>query len=118
MPAEILSTIGSAITTVKKLAEISDKIKNAELRNLIGDLSLKLADLKMELSEVTNENTELKKKIRSLESTEFDPCPKCRARAWQLQGSVPHPDFGTAVSVRTYKCSACGFSEKQEFTRL
>ena len=91
---EIIATVSAAITTAKKLKEISDKIKDAELRNLIGDLSLELAEIKMQLADVMHENTELKNKIRTLESPEGDPCPKCRKRGWHVESSNPDPTFG------------------------
>jgi hypothetical protein len=46
---DVLVLAGTACGTVKKLVAIREKIKDAEARNLIGDLSISLADLKMEV---------------------------------------------------------------------
>jgi DNA-directed RNA polymerase subunit RPC12/RpoP len=113
----IVPSITAAITTAKKLMEISEKIKDAELRNLIGDLNLKLADIKIQLANVIDENIQLKAKIKSLEGTEGEKCPKCRRPGWQLESSTRHPIFGDVGGVqRLYKCSLCGFSESKLIT--
>ena len=50
------------------------------------------------------------------EIPEPDPCPRCKKRGWELKNSRPHPDFDFAgISERTYECSLCGFSEKQNY---
>lgn len=114
---EIISSITAAITTAKKMMEISEKIKDAELRNLVGDLSIKLADIKIQLANVTEENTQLKARVRALESTEGEKCPKCRKPGLQLESSRLHPLFGeVGVIERMYKCSLCGFSESKQIT--
>ena len=68
----IIATIGSAIDLCKKLREVSAKVSNAELKNLIGDLSLNLADLKMELADMQEENLRLKKEIEKKKSSAKD----------------------------------------------
>jgi hypothetical protein len=110
----IIPSITAAIATTKKLMEISEKIKDAELRNLIGDLNLKLADIKIQLANAIEQNIELKAKVTSLESIEGEKCPKCRRTGWQLESSTPHPIFGDVGGMeRVYKCSLCGFSESK-----
>jgi regulator of replication initiation timing len=114
---EIISSITAAITTAKKMKEISDKIKNAELRNLVGDLSLELAEIKTQLAEVSDENRQLKLKVRELESAEGEPCPKCFKRGWHVESSQRDPMFGDLGGIRRiYKCSVCGFSESTLIT--
>jgi len=56
---DIVSSISTAITIVKRLNEISNNIKDAEFKNLLADLSLELADTKLRLSEIIVENSEL-----------------------------------------------------------
>jgi hypothetical protein len=109
---DIVASVTSAISIAKKLKEASDKIRNADLKNLIGDLSLELADIKVHLAEVIEENSNLKAKIKSLESAEGEPCPKCKRRAWAVAHSKRHPVFGdVGCLLRTYKCAECGFTE-------
>lgn len=115
--AEVFSSIATAIATAKKLKEVSDKMKNAELRNLMADLSLELAEIKTHLADLTTENTQLKTKIRELENAEGEPCPKCRKKGWQLESSRPDPTFAAVGGIRrTYKCSLCGFTENKLIT--
>lgn len=97
--------------------EISEKVKDAELRNLVGDLSIRLADVKIQLAKVTEENTQLKARVWALESAEGEKCPKCRKPGFQLESSRPHPLLGdVGVIERMYKCSLCGFSESKQIT--
>jgi hypothetical protein len=114
---EIISSITAAIATAKKLKEISDKTKDADLRNLLADLSLELAEIKTQLADMMDENRQLKEKIRTLESVEGEPCPKCRARGWHVESSRPDPQFGRLGGIRRlYKCSLCGYSEDKLIT--
>lgn len=66
--ADILSSIGNAITLAKRLKEISDNIKDAELKNVLADLSLELADTKLKLADIITENADLKTKLLDLEN--------------------------------------------------
>jgi len=87
--ADVLALVGSAIDRVKRLKAITDKIRDAESRNLIGDLSISLADLRLEIADLKNENlrlqTELKQKKVSesegrklqAEQTDRRPCVAC-----------------------------------------
>jgi DNA repair exonuclease SbcCD ATPase subunit len=112
-----LSSISRAITTAKKLREISDKIKNADLRNLVADLTLELAEMKTQLADVTEENRKLKARNADLESSEGEQCPKCQKRGWKLENSFPDPTFGTVGGIRrVYKCYLCGFTESPLIT--
>src|SRR5260370_13486539 len=103
---EIVSSISSAIAIAKKLREVSDKIKDADLKNLLADLTLELAEIKTHLAEVMEENTRLKAKISDLESTEGEKCLKCLKRGWKLESGHPDPVFGELGGRRRiYKCT-------------
>jgi hypothetical protein len=112
--SDLITSISTAITLAKRLKAISENIKDAEFKNLLADLSLELADMKLRLAAVVEENIKLKEKVRQLESVEGEPCPKCRKRGWQLESSKPDHLFGDLGGIRrTYKCSFCGFSEEK-----
>lgn len=114
---DIITTIGTSISLANRLREISKNIENAEFKNLLADLSLELADLKLNLAGVLDENAELKSRVRELEASDADPCPKCRKRTWELNSSKPHRTLGElGAMVRTYKCADCGFSEETVVT--
>jgi hypothetical protein len=110
---EIISSISSAIAIAKKLKDVSDKIKDADFKTLlVADLNLELAEIKMQLAGVLEENTRLKSKISDLESVEGEKCPKCRKHGWELKRSHPDIVFGSGGGIRRfYECSLCGFSE-------
>jgi len=62
--ADPLSIVTGAIKTLQKLREISQKMKNAEIRNLAADLSLNLADLKLQIAELQEENAGLRVQLK------------------------------------------------------
>ena len=114
---DIISTISSAISIASRLKTISDNIKDAEFKNLLADLSLELADVKLKLANIIEENTVLKQRIKEIEVAQGDPCPKCRKRTFELVSSKPDIIFGEARGIRRlYKCSSCGFSEEKLIT--
>ena len=116
--SEIFSTIASAISTAKKLKELSDKARDAEFKNLVADLHLQLAETKTQLADLMQDNTRLKDKIRSLESVQCAPCPSCRKPGWHVEKSERDSLFGEVGGIRrTYKCSFCGFSEEKLVTK-
>lgn len=59
-----ISLIGGALETVKKLREISEKVKDADTRNLIADLNIALADLKSEIASLKEENVRLTEELK------------------------------------------------------
>ena len=112
-----ITAITNAIGLLTRLKKISENIRDAELKNLLADLSLELAEVKIRMAGLMEENLELKNKIKELESVEGDPCPKCRKRGWQIEKSEPDEVFGELGGIRrTYKCSLCGFTESQLLT--
>jgi hypothetical protein len=117
--AEILSTITTAIGIGKQLIAFGEKTQNAELKNVVADLLLKLAEIKTQLASVIEDNSRLKTQIRELESAtgKGEICPKCRKYGWRVASSRPDTVFGQAGGIRrTYKCDLCGFSEQMLVT--
>lgn len=111
---DIVTMLSTAITLAARLKKISENIKDAEFKNLLADLSLELADAKMKLASLVEENTELKVKLKAIEKAEGDPCPKCHERGWHLEDSKPDKIFGDLGGMRRiYKCSFCGFTEEK-----
>jgi hypothetical protein len=111
-----ITAITNALGLLTQLKQISGNIRDAEFKNLLADLSLELAEVKMKMAGLMNENLELQNRIKELESVEGDPCPKCRKRGWQIEKSEKHPQRTLAkvgFLLRTYKCSLCGFSEER-----
>mgnify|MGYP001198615759 CR=1 FL=1 len=58
-----ISSLESIITGLKTVKDINDKLKNAELSNIIADLMMNTADLKINVSNLQLENHELKQKL-------------------------------------------------------
>lgn len=57
---DVLAALGTVVETAKRLREISQKIKDAETKNLIADLNLNLADLKIQVADLQDENRRLR----------------------------------------------------------
>jgi hypothetical protein len=111
---ELLPVLNTAINLVGKLRDISDKLKHAELKSLIADLTLQMADLKIGMAGLLEENDDLKRKIRKLESSENDPCPRCKKRTWAVEDIVPDEIYGMMGATRhNYRCSECGLTESK-----
>lgn len=111
---EAIPAISTAITIAKRLKEVTDKVRDAEIKNLLADLSLELANAKLERASIIGENAELKEQIRNLQALDGEPCPKCRKRTWVVEKSEPDEIFGELGSVRrTYRCVSCDFTEQE-----
>lgn len=67
---DVISTVGNAFNVVKRLKEVGKNIEGAEFSNLLADLSLKLADTKMMIVDLKEENARLKSQL--LESNNID----------------------------------------------
>ncbi len=68
--ADILGTVSTVIETAKKLRKVSEKVQDAETKNLVADLNLELADLKSKIAELKEENTELRNKLSQFREAE------------------------------------------------
>jgi hypothetical protein len=112
-----IAAITNAIGLVTRLKKIAENVRDAEFKSVLADLTIELAEVKMKMAGLMNENLELQNRIKELESIEGDPCPRCRKRGWQIESSRKHPHFGEmGILLRTHKCSFCGFSEEEMIT--
>jgi hypothetical protein len=64
---EPLSTIATVLATAKKLREVAQKVKDAEVKGLIADLSLQLSDLKGQVADLQDENLDLRRQLKARE---------------------------------------------------
>ena len=111
---ELVSTVSTAIELVKKARDLTSTLRHAELKNIIGDLSLQLADVKIGMADLVEENHRLKKELESLRNADGDPCPKCRLKTFRVESSRPDSAFGVVGGIRReLLCSSCGYSEEQ-----
>jgi len=62
----MIDTFSTLLGTAKKLYEVSEKIKNAEMRSLVADLQNQIADVKTELAAMKEENLRLTDQINTL----------------------------------------------------
>jgi len=111
---EVIEAVANAISLTKRLRDISENIKEAELKNILADLSIELAEAKMKVADLISENTDLRKQLSEIETAPGEACPSCRKYTYVVVKSEPDRTFGDLGGLRrTYKCSLCGFTEKQ-----
>lgn len=95
--------------------DIIDLVKTGatiEAQEKIMELRTSALDAQEENIRLRNRISELEARIKTLESLEGEPCPRCRKRTWVVETSQPDPTFGDLGGVRrTYKCSECGLIE-------
>ncbi len=60
----ITEALSSLVTTSKRLLEVAKNIRDAETKNLIADLNLHIADFKMKVVALQEENAQLKAQLR------------------------------------------------------
>ena len=72
---DLITSVSTAIAIAKRLKEISENIKDAEFKNLLADLSLELADMKLRLAGVVEENVKLRSKIDDLVKSQVSVTP-------------------------------------------
>jgi len=113
MVLEVVKSVSTAISIASRLKGIAANIKDVEFKNLLADLSIELADVKMKLAGVLDENTQLKDRLRVLENAEGEPCPSCHKHGWHVVSSKPDPKFELVGAIkRQYKCSFCGYEDE------
>jgi hypothetical protein len=66
--SDTLAIIGKLVQIGKTLRDVADLVKDAQTKNLIADLNLVLADLKMQVAELQEENLSLKGQVRTLQA--------------------------------------------------
>lgn len=116
---ELLPALDTAIGLVKKLKEVGNKLKHSELMNLVGDLSLELANMKIGMSDLIEENDGLKRRLASIENADGDPCPSCKQRTFSVQSSEQDKVYGFMGKMRwKYLCASCGFKDEKLVGRL
>ena len=69
---EIIAGLTSAIDIVKKINLLNDKIKDADIKMLIADLNIELANAKNSIAELVTENQKLKTEIYELKNTKIE----------------------------------------------
>jgi hypothetical protein len=51
--SDVIGSVTTAISLAKRLRDISENIKVAEFKNVLADLSLELANVKLKLADVS-----------------------------------------------------------------
>lgn len=86
---DILGSLSAALAIASKVKIVSKHVRDADFKNLLADLNIKLAEAKMKMGDLLEENVRLKERIRELEKVEGDRCPRCHKMTWLLDSSKP-----------------------------
>ncbi|GAB3672233.1 hypothetical protein [Salinisphaera aquimarina] len=69
--ADLISTTTTAIQLVSRLREVNKNIANAEFNNLIADLSIELANMKVQVAGLIEEHDSLRRQLSSKNNPEL-----------------------------------------------
>lgn len=117
-----LGTLGQAIKLTKDLRDIERGFDAAAQKAQIAELYSALADVKMALTDASEELHAKGREIKTLEAQiealkSGDICPICESGRMKVTSTRPHEHFGTfGVQMRTVTCQnpACGNSEQRK----
>ena len=65
---EVLVLVKGAMDLASQVATLAKTSKNIEIKNAVADLSFQLAELKMKICDLQNENTELQRQLLAAKS--------------------------------------------------
>ncbi|NOH69446.1 hypothetical protein [Vibrio rotiferianus] len=105
--SDVLSSIGHAVSLAKRLREISRNIEDAEFKNLLADLNLELADTKLALADVIEQNSQLKLEINEIKNSQGFNLNQLKFKEFAYYNSNDDGPF----------CSAC-YETKNQQVRL
>jgi hypothetical protein len=116
-----LATLGQAIKLTKDLRDIERGFDAAAQKAQIAELYSALADVKMALTDASEEIHAKDRKIKTLEAQieelkSGDICPICESGRMKVTSTRPHEHFGTfGKQMRTVTCQnpGCGNSEQR-----
>jgi len=84
---DVISPINNSLTLLTRLREISKNINEAEIKNVLADLSLELADAKLAAAELKTEVAELKVELSELKAhKQPDQKPDLKWGAYYFDG--------------------------------
>jgi len=67
---DVIATVTTSIGIAKQLLELLEKSKDVKAKSLLADLQIELAEVKMRLAELIEENTQFKARLKKAESAE------------------------------------------------
>ncbi|MEN6426347.1 MAG: hypothetical protein ABFE13_13355 [Phycisphaerales bacterium] len=122
--SDIIQSIQATIDLAKRIKEISGKIKDADFRNMVADLSIELANMKQRVAELLDENGRLRAELQLAKQHSsreeglairnglyFDAvgdgpfCPYCYDSGKQISRLTKQKDYW--VEFGDYVCPAC-----------
>ena len=73
--SDLLSSISQAMTLATRLRSKSEKLKEAEFKQLVDALLLELAEMQLRLDELTRKNLALKPQLQAQANPQGERCP-------------------------------------------
>ena len=69
---DLINTASTALSLVTRLREINKNIANAEFSNALADLSIELAEMKIKISGLLEENDQLKRQLAAQQASRLE----------------------------------------------
>lgn len=116
----VVATIATAAANVKSIYEASKTSANAELKQMIADLSMQLVDASLRMAELKHKVIRLQQENADLKAKSEMPTPKMLWGCYKFQGmeglycpkcfenSGKMHRTARAENGRFYRCSVCG----------
>jgi hypothetical protein len=118
---DILTTIGSVVSTAGAIHTLTKSLKNDELSRWSSELNMELAKAQNLIAELLNKNRELEQECQTLKDDKADPLQWKKELYWKDGDDVPfcphcyeggkfkyhlHTIYPTNVS-KAYHCTHC-----------
>lgn len=106
---DLVQMVSSAIGLATRLRAISERSRDADLKGVVADLLLQLAEIQLKLDEVLSEGIGAK----AAQKPQVELCPRCGELGWKPVSARPQNVVGQSGRIsQTYKCSKCGLKEE------
>jgi hypothetical protein len=106
---ELAQMIGTCMGLVTRLRTISERSRDADLKGVVADLLLQLAEMQLKLDEVLTGSASVKGQGKP----QGELCPRCGELGWKPVDTRGQGSVGVSGRMsRTYKCSKCGLKEE------
>lgn len=106
---ELVQMIGNCMGLVTRLRAISERSRDSDLKGIVADLLLQLAEMQLKLDELLNDSSSPKTQAKAT----VELCPRCGELGWKPVGNKAVGTVGLSGRMsQTYKCAKCGLKEE------
>lgn len=101
-----------ALPNYKDIIELVKTGATIEAQEKIMELRQSAMDAQEENIGLRQRVIDLEERVRELEGSDGEPCPRCGKRTWIVEDSKPDRQFGRLGGIRRkYRCTECDLTE-------